>query len=107
MTNLSVKFDRNEGTSAMITWTPPYTLMNVPILSYVVNVGTMLSITNTSLVYIRPNFGMFNVAVRPVNKVGKGKIAATFIHVDLSVTRSTIATITALPQISPGNFERT
>lgn len=90
MTNLSVNIDRNKRTSAMITWTPPYTLMNVPILSYIVkvDVGNSLTMnvtnTNTSMMipYCTVNREMFSnvhVTVRPVNKVGKGKITATLV----------------------------
>lgn len=110
VTNLSISIDGNDEKSAMITWTPPYTLMNVPILSYTVdvNVGssTSLSIdvdTNTStssnraLVHWanRETFSNVHVAVRPVNKAGKGKIAAT--STELPVNFAT----TGLPQNIP------
>lgn len=103
MTNLSVSIERNEGTSALITWTPPYTLANVPILSYVVmidvGINLTMNVTDTSLEYSAnpENCNNFHVAVRPVNKVGKGKIAAT------STELSVIIATTGLPR---GIFEK-
>lgn len=108
VTNLYVSIDRNEGPSAVITWTPPYTLRNVPILHYAVNVdvgGSMsMNVSNASIFLMHwtniENSNNFHVAVRPVNKVGKG-IAATTTTV-LPVTFAT----TGMPQLNfPGIFE--
>lgn len=82
VTNLSVTNENDEELS--ITWTAPYTLMNVPIL-YMVHayVGKKFTVnvtdTSTSLMHWE-NYEMFNnvyVIVRPVNKAGMGKIATT------------------------------
>ena len=109
--NLSVSIVSNERTSARTTWTPPYTLMNVPILLYIaeVDVGSISltwNITNTSTSFdfqANPeNFNDIRVAVIPLNKAGRGKIAAT------STMLSVTIAATGLPQKnSQGIFETT
>lgn len=104
MTNLSIRIDRNEiEGSALITWIPPYTLTNVPILFYIVMIdfGRNLTknTTNSSIFLYQAIPEHFYVAVTPVNKVGKGKIAATSIKL-CTCMPVTIAP-TRLPQNTP------
>lgn len=83
VTNLFVTYGSDE--ELIITWTAPYTLMNVPILSYMVHVYVgkkyTMDVTNTSTSLVHwKNHEIFNnayVIVRPVNKAGIGKIATT------------------------------
>ena len=80
VTNLAVTINGDKAASTNITWSPPYTLVNVPILAYTVDIDSCLTrnVTNPYLEY-QANLDIFDVqiAVRSVNKAGKGRIAAT------------------------------
>ena len=78
--NLTVQ--SNGSCCHIISWTPPYTLLGVPILRYNINItqGThfiQYSVTSTEMNYCPLQFGKYTVSVAAVNKVGEGKRNST------------------------------
>jgi hypothetical protein len=77
--NLTTQFDGSCCTN--ITWSPPYTLLSVPILKYNINISRDGQIVETSSTistegtYCPVESGEYNISVIAVNKVGEGDTA--------------------------------